>query len=139
MIRIEINRNVDAVWPTLLPSITEACEACGNEMAPGQINQEIRSGHWAMLVALDDDDRPWGCAVFKFEAWPSGLKLRTLLMAGENLALWFDEMYDAIAECGRLGGANGLVTQSRKGWHSDKILGKKPGFKVLGYIAEVPI
>lgn len=106
---------VDALWPKLAGRFQEAIDACGDDLALGDLWQMCRSGDAFLVCAIAGEDPVMG-AVLQFQKWSKGPVLRCLVIGGEQMAAWLPDWIAAVRNMMREGGATRFVFDGRDGW-----------------------
>ena len=104
---------VDQVWPQIADGMAKSCRKTGNDLAPGYLWQECRSGH-AFLVLAHDEGKAVGAVIVRFEYGTKSV-LRGLGMCGQDFKGWLAPMREKLTEMAKQGGASVFVDEGRPG------------------------
>ena len=118
-------REARLLWPELLPKVERGlAHGQGDSIAPCHILESIVNGDMGMLVA-HQGERIQGAAIFEVNQFPTKKVLFVVLVVGEKLLEWIDELEEALksyrdrvgADCIEASCRDGLVRiLSRRGW-----------------------
>ena len=117
--------NPELVWGHFLPMIEKGlAHGQGDSMAPCHVLEALKSGHMDMLVSHEGEELK-GAAIIEITRFPTKLVLFVVLLIGERLSDWVDEMEQALidyrdaigADCIEASCRDGLVrVLNKRGW-----------------------
>lgn len=106
--------DIDKAWPMVSKSFSDCLEETHGDCSAGDLWTLCRSGQAMLMIAYEDEIK--GASVWRFENWLEGTVLRCLILAGDDMASWFQECSDLAEAVARNGGAKSFVWDGRKGW-----------------------
>lgn len=106
---------IDGVWALVADGLENACRRTGGYRTADHFWRECRAGG-AFLVVAARDSAIIAAAVFCFERWTSGKKLRCLCVYGKDMKSWLPQGLELVREMMRAGDAEMFVWGGRKGW-----------------------
>ena len=113
-IGIATSAEVDLLWPVISEGIQAGCDVTGGAVSSSELWQMCRTGNAFLIVGADDGIK--FASVWRFETWPSGVVFRCLSLTGTDMESWISEFSEFVISQAKIGGANRLIAQGRKGW-----------------------
>lgn len=104
---------IDGHWSLVTEGFQKAC--LDTDLTSHYLWVECRAGR-AFLAIVSRDEKVIGAAVFRFEDWPSGCRLRCVILYGRDLAEWVAQLRTFTEELARVGGAVAIVAAGRMGF-----------------------
>lgn len=124
---------VDSIWPLIADRVTRCAEAQDTDCDPADLYVRCRGGAGFLFVVWENGE-VIGFSICAFEKWTRGTVFSILIMAGEGMKRWRDEMERLGTEFARFGGATRIAWKGRKGWERSQ-----PKAKVAGVLMTMEI
>ena len=119
-------------WPTLGGFVNKAARRYVKDYDPDDMRRSILAGE-AALFGVFHNLKPVAAIVCSEESYPKRRLLRIELVGGSDMAKWFDEAVDMLAEYAKAANFDAIVSQARLGW---KNYAKRAKFKQIAVAYE---
>lgn len=106
---------VDQLWRHVADGLEHACRKTGGDIDAHYLWTQCRSGQ-ATLMVIARDKKIIGASVWRIERWSSGQVCRCLCLYGKDMRGWLAEHVKKVKELAKLGHADRLVTEGRRGF-----------------------
>lgn len=110
-------------WPTLGGFVNKAARRYVKDYDLDDMKKAILAGE-AALFGVFLYLKPVAAIVCSEEGYPKRRLLRIELVGGSNMAAWFDEAVDQLAEYATNADFDAIVSQARRGWRDYAVRGK---------------